>query len=83
MRRLRSTAVWAAALANGGSFNNIPAGHRLSRTLNKIGNFVPLGGFRQDGRLERLYADFLLWWDYLQENGLKGRCPELEGDHPQ
>ncbi len=36
-------AVWAAAIANGGSFSNIQPGINFFATLNKDGNFVPGG----------------------------------------
>jgi len=36
-------AVWAAAIANGGSYSNIEPGITFFANLNKIGNFVPGG----------------------------------------
>jgi len=45
-------AVYAAALANGGSFSNIQPGIDFFANLNKIGNFVP-GGSAQTRRRAR------------------------------
>ena len=57
-------AVYAAALANGGSFNNIEPGIQFFANLNKIGNFVPtaIGG---PTTVQNGTTPILIWWDYL------------------
>ena len=64
-------AVFAAALANGGSFANIQPGIDFFANLNKIGNFVP-GGSAQTAASGT--TPILLWWDYLQ-NGVAQAVP--------
>ena len=64
-------AVWAAALANGGSFSNIQPGIDFFANLNKIGNFVPGGSA---STVASKATPILLWWDYLQD-GLKAAVP--------
>ena len=49
-------AVYAAALANGGSFSNIAPGIAYFQKLSQAGNFVPVTGERVHGR-ERADAD--------------------------
>jgi putative spermidine/putrescine transport system substrate-binding protein len=58
------SAVFAAALANGGSLNNIEPGIQFFANLNKIGNFVPaaIGGVTT---VENGTTPILIWWDYL------------------
>jgi putative spermidine/putrescine transport system substrate-binding protein len=57
-------AVYAAALANGGSFSNIEPGIQYFANLNKIGNFVPtaIGG---PSTVQNGTTPILIWWDYL------------------
>ena len=57
-------AVYAAALANGGSFSNIEPGINYYANLNKIGNFVPtaIGG---PSTVQNGTTPILIWWDYL------------------
>ena len=50
-------AVYAAALANGGSFSNIEPGIKYFAHLKAIGNFVPDRHRRPDHRAERHHAD--------------------------
>ncbi len=64
-------AVWAAAIANGGSFNNITPGIAFFANLNKIGNFVP-GGTAATAAAGS--TPILIWWDYLQ-NGVASSVP--------
>jgi putative spermidine/putrescine transport system substrate-binding protein len=58
------SAVFAAALANGGSLNNIEPGIQFFANLNKIGNFVPaaIGG---PSTVQNGTTPILIWWDYL------------------
>jgi putative spermidine/putrescine transport system substrate-binding protein len=57
-------AVYAAALANGGSFSNIEPGIAYFANLRKIGNFVPtaIGG---PSTVQNGTTPILIWWDYL------------------
>jgi putative spermidine/putrescine transport system substrate-binding protein len=63
-------AVYAAALANGGSYSNIVPGIKYFAHLKSIGNFVPtaIGGPTtvQDGT-----TPILIWWDYLLASEVK------------
>jgi putative spermidine/putrescine transport system substrate-binding protein len=58
------SAVYAAALANGGSLGNIEPGIKYFAHLKAIGNFVPTstGGITtvQNGT-----TPIIIWWDYL------------------
>ena len=57
-------AVYAAALANGGSFSNIEPGITYFAHLKSIGNFVPtaIGG---PTTVQNGTTPILVWWDYL------------------
>jgi len=57
-------AVYAASLANGGSFSNITPGIKFFAHLKAIGNFVPtaIGG---PSTVENGTTPILIWWDYL------------------
>lgn len=56
-------AVYAAALANGGSFDNIMPGIQFFADLKKEGNFVTVTG--NPATIESGQTPILLWWDYL------------------
>jgi putative spermidine/putrescine transport system substrate-binding protein len=58
------SAVYAAALANGGSFSNIQPGIDYFAKLHQIGNFVPVTG--SPTTVENGTTPILIWWDYLQ-----------------
>lgn len=64
-------AVYAAALANHGSYDNIQPGIDFFANLNKIGNYVP-GGSAATAASGT--TPILLWWDYLQ-NGIQQVVP--------
>jgi putative spermidine/putrescine transport system substrate-binding protein len=57
-------AVYAASLANGGSFGNIQPGINFFAKLKKEGNFVPtaVGG---PTTVQNGTTPILIWWDYL------------------
>ncbi len=55
--------VYAAALANGGSFANIAPGIAYFRQLKQAGNFVPVTG--SASTMESGQTPILIWWDYL------------------
>jgi putative spermidine/putrescine transport system substrate-binding protein len=67
-------AVYAAALANGGSFNNIEPGIKYFAHLKQIGNFVPtaVGG---PTTVQNGTTPILIWWDYLLESEVKPVVP--------
>jgi putative spermidine/putrescine transport system substrate-binding protein len=55
--------VYAAALANGGSFGNIAPGVSYFKQLKEAGNFVPVTGSATT--MESGQTPILVWWDYL------------------
>lgn len=55
--------VYAAALANGGSFSNIAPGVSYFKKLKQAGNFVPVTGSATT--MESGQTPILVWWDYL------------------
>jgi putative spermidine/putrescine transport system ATP-binding protein len=63
-------AVYAAALASGGSFGNIEPGIKYFAHLKQIGNFVPtaIGG---PTTVQNGTTPILIWWDYLLESEVK------------
>jgi putative spermidine/putrescine transport system substrate-binding protein len=67
-------AVYAAALANGGSFSNITPGIQFFAHLKKIGNFVPTatGG---PTTVQNGTTPILIWWDYLLASEVKPVVP--------
>jgi len=56
-------AVYAAALANGGSLANIAPGVAYFKTLKQAGNFVPVEG--TPATVQSGQTPILIWWDYL------------------
>ncbi len=67
-------AVYAAALANGGSYSNIMPGIQFFAHLKKIGNFVPtaIGG---PSTVQNGTTPILIWWDYLLASEVKPVVP--------
>ena len=59
------SAVFAAGLAGGGSFDNIQPGIDFFAKLNKAGNYVP-GGSAATAASGT--TPILIWWDYLQDS---------------
>jgi putative spermidine/putrescine transport system substrate-binding protein len=57
-------AVYAAALANGGSFDDIQPGIDYFAKLHKAGNFVPVTG--GPATVQSGQTPVLIWWDYLE-----------------
>ena len=57
------SAVYAAALANGGSFGNIEPGIEYFKKLHQDGNFVPVTAGPDDGAERQ--TPIVIWWDYL------------------
>jgi putative spermidine/putrescine transport system substrate-binding protein len=56
-------AVYAAALANGGSLSNIAPGVAYFKQLKAAGNFVPTEG--TPATVQSGATPILVWWDYL------------------
>src|SRR5580658_7791513 len=57
------SAVFAAALANGGSLNNITPGIDYFKKLHSVGNFVPVTA--SAATMESGQTPIIIWWDYL------------------
>ena len=57
------SAVFASALANGGSLDNIQPGIDYFKKLNKVGNFVPVTA--GPTTVESNQTPIVIWWDYL------------------
>ena len=72
------SAVFAAALANGGSFSNILPGIKFFANLNKDGNYVPGGS--ADTAVQGT-TPILIWWDYLQD-GIQANLPTWKVNIP-
>jgi len=66
-------AVWAAALANGGSFSNIEPGIKYFAKLRKMGNFEPVVG--GESTVQNGTTPILIWWDYLLASEVKAQIP--------
>jgi putative spermidine/putrescine transport system substrate-binding protein len=56
-------AVYAAALANGGSLADIAPGVSYFKSLKQAGNFVPVEG--TPATVQSGQTPILVWWDYL------------------
>jgi putative spermidine/putrescine transport system substrate-binding protein len=56
-------AVYAAALANGGSLADIAPGVTYFKSLKSAGNFVPVEG--TPATVQSGQTPILIWWDYL------------------
>ena len=56
-------AVYAAALANGGSFSNIAPGVAYFKKLHEVGNFVPVTA--SAATMESGQTPIIIWLDYL------------------
>ncbi len=67
------SAVYAAALANGGSLDNIKPGIDYFAALHKSGNFVPVKG--GPSTVESGETPILIWWDYLQASEVAATNP--------
>jgi putative spermidine/putrescine transport system substrate-binding protein len=67
------SAVFAAALANGGSFNNITPGIEYFQKLHQEGNFVPVKA--GPSTVESGQTPIVIWWDYLEESEVAKSLP--------
>jgi putative spermidine/putrescine transport system substrate-binding protein len=66
-------AVYAAALANGGSFDDIQSGIDYFAKLHKAGNFVPVTG--GPATVQSGQTPVLIWWDYLESSAAAKSVP--------
>ena len=66
-------AVYAAAIANGGSLSNIEPGITYFKKLHQIGNFVPVTG--SAATVESGQTPILIWWDYLLASEVQPSVP--------
>jgi len=66
-------AVYAASLANGGSFDNIQPGIDYFKKLHQAGNFVPVTG--GPSTVQSGQTPILIWWDYLQASEAAKQLP--------
>jgi putative spermidine/putrescine transport system substrate-binding protein len=57
------SAVFASALANGGSLDNISPGISYFKKLHSVGNFVPVTA--SAATMESGQTPIIVWWDYL------------------
>lgn len=67
------SAVYAAALANGGSLGNIDPGIQYFGKLHGAGNFVPVTA--STSTVESGQTPIVVWWDYLQESEIASKVP--------
>jgi putative spermidine/putrescine transport system substrate-binding protein len=68
--------VFAAALANGGSFGNIAPGIAYFKQLKQAGNFVPVTG--SASTMESGQTPILIWWDYLLASEVGAKYKNLK-----
>jgi len=68
--------VYAAALANGGSFANIAPGVAFFKQLKQAGNFVPVTG--SASTMESGQTPVLIWWDYLLASEVGAKYKNLK-----
>ena len=69
-------AVYAAALANGGSLSNIAPGVSYFKSLKAAGNFVPVLG--TPATVQSGQTPILIWWDYLLNSEVKAVVKNLK-----
>ena len=70
------SAVFAAALANGGSLDNIAPGVAYFKKLHTAGNFVPVTA--SAATMESGQTPIVIWWDYLLASEIKPSVPSLK-----
>jgi putative spermidine/putrescine transport system substrate-binding protein len=69
------SAVYAAALANGGSLSNIKPGVAFFAKLKKMGNFVPVTAGPATVRNGR--TPIVIWWEYMLAAQIKATDPSF------
>ena len=69
-------AVYAAALANGGSLADIAPGVTYFKSLKQAGNFVPVEG--TPATVQSGQTPILIWWDYLLNSEVRTVVKDLK-----
>jgi putative spermidine/putrescine transport system substrate-binding protein len=70
------SAVFASALANGGSLDNISPGIAYFKKLHSVGNFVPVTA--SAATMESGQTPIVIWWDYLLASEIGPSVPGLK-----
>jgi putative spermidine/putrescine transport system substrate-binding protein len=70
------SAVFASALANGGSLSNIAPGIAYFKKLHSVGNFVPVTA--SAATMESGQTPIVIWWDYLLASEFGPSVPGLK-----
>jgi putative spermidine/putrescine transport system substrate-binding protein len=70
------SAVYAAALANGGSFDNIQPGIDYFKKLHQAGNFVPVTA--SAATVQSGQTPIVIWWDYLLASEVAASDPSFK-----
>lgn len=70
------SAVYAAALANGGSFDNIQPGIDYFQKLKQAGNFVPVTASATT--VQQGQTPIVIWWDYLLASEIESQVPDFK-----
>ncbi|HVW81346.1 MAG TPA: ABC transporter substrate-binding protein [Mycobacteriales bacterium] len=70
------SAVYAAALANGGSFDNIQPGIDYFKKLKDAGNFVPVTASATT--VQQGQTPIVIWWDYLLASEIQSQVPSFK-----
>ena len=70
------SAVFASALANGGSLDNIAPGIAYFKKLHSVGNFVPVTA--SAATMESGQTPIVIWWDYLLASEIGPSVPSLK-----
>jgi putative spermidine/putrescine transport system substrate-binding protein len=70
------SAVYAAALANKGSFDDIQPGVDYFHQLKSVGNFVPVKG--SAATVQSGQTPVLVYWDYLQVSQVQSQVPNYK-----
>jgi putative spermidine/putrescine transport system substrate-binding protein len=70
------SAVFASALANGGSLDNITPGIAYFKKLHSTGNFVPVTA--SAATMESGQTPIVIWWDYLLASEIGPSVPGLK-----
>ena len=70
------SAVFASALANGGSLDNIAPGIAYFKKLHSVGNFVPVTA--SAATMESGQTPIVIWWDYLLASEIGPSVPGLK-----
>jgi putative spermidine/putrescine transport system substrate-binding protein len=70
------SAVFASALANGGSLNDITPGINYFKKLHDVGNFVPVTA--SAATMESGQTPIVIWWDYLLASEIGPSVPGLK-----